>query len=233
MTMQTYAIAWRNGQPYSNTFDDVYFSSDNGFAETNYVFIDSNRLSQRWAALSAPSFHIIETGFGTALNCMCAIRLWLNTAPSQATLRITSIEKYPISAEDMRQALALWPDLTALAPQFLEQYAQLNTGLNQFDLADGRVNIQLWIGDVSEVLPQLNQACDAWFLDGFAPAKNPEMWQPALFAQMARLSKPNTSFATFTSAGAVKRGLQAAGFTVHKKAGFGRKREMLYGQMPT
>jgi tRNA 5-methylaminomethyl-2-thiouridine biosynthesis bifunctional protein len=233
MTTDTFTIAWRNGQPYSNTFDDVYFSSDDGLAETQYVFIDGNQLQQRWTNLSAQDFHIIETGFGTGLNCMCAANLWLKLAPPQAVLHITSIEKYPLSLPDMQQALAMWPDLTALTPQFLAQYTHLKAGLNVLDLAQGRVKLELWIGDVVQVLPKLNQGCDAWFLDGFAPAKNPEMWQPALFTHMARLSKPSTTFATFTSASAVRKGLQATGFSVHKKAGFGRKREMLYGEMAT
>lgn len=229
MTTDTYAIAWRNGQPYSNTFDDVYFSTDNGLAETQYVFMESNQLPQRWQALSADRFSIIETGFGTGLNCLCAADLWLKLAPAAAVLHITSIEKYPLSAIDMAQAHALWPDLTRISPQFLAQYTALQAGENTFTLADGRVILTLWVGDVADVLPQLPPPCDAWFLDGFAPAKNPDMWQADLFSEMARLSTAGSTFATFTSAGMVKRGLQAAGFHVHKKAGYGRKREMLYG----
>lgn len=229
MTTDTYAIAWRDGQPYSKTFDDVYFSTDDGLAETHYVFMESNQLPQRWQALSVDRFRIIETGFGTGLNCLCAANLWLKLAPAYAVLHITSIEKYPLSALDMAQAHALWPDLTLISPQFLAQYTPLQAGKNTITLADGRVILTLWVGDVAEVLPQLQSPCDAWFLDGFAPAKNPDMWQADLFSEMARLSIAGTTFATFTSAGMVKRGLQAAGFHVHKKTGYGRKREMLHG----
>ena len=227
------ALDWRNGQPYSRIFEDVYFSSDDGWAETQHVFIDGNQLPQRWQMLDYASFSIIETGFGTGLNFWCAVLAWLQHAPQPATLHFTSIEKYPLSLAEMQQALTLWPDLTTFVPQFLAHYATLQAGLNRWLLLDGRVELSLWVGDVLEVLPPLHQACDAWFLDGFAPAKNPEMWQPAVYAQMARLSNNRTTFATFTSAGMVRRGLMQAGFQVRKQVGFGRKREMLLGSYPT
>ncbi|HEY0562408.1 MAG TPA: tRNA (5-methylaminomethyl-2-thiouridine)(34)-methyltransferase MnmD, partial [Methylophilus sp.] len=123
----------------------------------------------------------------------------------------------------------LWPDLGVESQALLEQYQALPAGLHRLHLFDGKITLSLLIGDVLDTLPQLNAKVDAWFLDGFAPAKNPDMWQAPLFAQMARLSNTSATFATFTSAGVVKRGLAAAGFNVCKASGYGRKREMLYG----
>ena len=221
-------IEWRNGQPYSASFDDVYFSTDNGLLETEYVFIQGNDLSRKWQQLDVPSFHIIETGFGTGLNFLCAANHWLTHAPPSATMHYTSVEKYPLSLPDMQQALQTWPQLKPIADELLGQYAALlSTGTIR--LCNKRIQLQLLCGDASACLAECDSKADAWFLDGFAPAKNPDMWQAALFEQMARLSHSQTSFATFTSAGAVRRGLTAAGFVVSKRAGFGKKREMIFG----
>lgn len=221
-------LEWRDGQPYSATFGDVYFSSDNGLLETEYVFIQGNDLSARWQSLNTASFQIIETGFGTGLNFLCAVKTWLAHAPESATLHYTSVEKYPLSLADMQQALCYWPELQNIADELLTQYTTLLSA-GSISLCGKRIHLHLMCGDASACLAQVNSKADAWFLDGFAPAKNPDMWQAALFEQMARLSHTQTSFATFTSAGTVRRGLAAAGFQVNKKPGFGRKREMIFG----
>lgn len=223
-----------DGQPFSSHFDDVYFSRDSGLAETRHVFLQHNQLEQRWAALpSGAQFCITETGFGTGLNFLCAWQLWDQLAPADARLHFVSCEKYPLSSTDLQRALALWPELQPWADLLLAQYTDLAAGWQHFSLAGGRVTLTLLIGDVLETLPQLDAPVDAWFLDGFAPAKNPDMWQPALYEQMARLSRPGTTLATFTSVGDVRRGLQAAGFSMRKVRGFGRKRDMLCGQLDT
>jgi tRNA 5-methylaminomethyl-2-thiouridine biosynthesis bifunctional protein len=235
------SIEWRDGQPFAATFQDVYFSSDNGLLETDHVFLQSNDLSARWQQLPAPLFTIAETGFGTGLNFLCAVNLWLKTSPLQACLHFISVEKYPLSADDIKTALQLWPELHQLSEPFINGYAYLLQGNESVMLFDDRVKLTLLIGDATLRLKELNlrdtnlaiasnQAINAWFLDGFSPAKNPEMWQGALFTQMALLSDEETTFATFTSAGEVRRNLMAAGFIVKKRAGFGKKREMLYGQ---
>ena len=222
-------IEWRDGQPYASAFKDVYFSSDNGLLETEYVFIQGNELLTRWQAPENKRFTIIETGFGTGLNFLCACKNWLENAPENAVLHFISVEKYPLSTVDMYKAMQHWPELKSIADALLAQYETLlNTGLAA--LFTHRIQLQVMFGDATDCLKQLNNKADAWFLDGFAPAKNPDMWQAALFEQMARLSHSQTSFATFTSAGAVRRGLAAAGFVVNKKAGFGKKREMIFGR---
>lgn len=223
-------LEWRDNQPYASSFQDVYFSSDNGLAETDYVFLQGNHLSERWLSLKTSTFTIIETGFGTGLNFLCAVQRWLEHAPTNAVLHFYSIEKYPLTLEHMRQALLYWPQLNAISQPFLTQYEHFLSSLSTMTLFNERVKLYLLIGDVSEQLEQVQQQADAWFLDGFAPSKNPEMWQTTLFTQMASLSNRDTTLATFTSAGDVRRGLLAAGFAVNKRAGFGKKREMLHGQ---
>lgn len=226
-------IEWRHGQPYALAFDDVYFSTDNGLLETDYVFLQGNDLARRWQALQTQNFTIAETGFGSGLNFLCAAQLWLASAPATARLHFISVEKYPLSLADITQALQLWPALAALSAPLLKQYVQLLNGMPGVMLYEQRIKLTVLIADASAGLQQLASsampAIDAWFLDGFAPARNPAMWHPALFAQMAALSTPTTTFATFSSAGIVRRGLTAAGFSVSKKPGFGKKREMLFG----
>ncbi len=228
-------IDWHDGVPYSRQFGDVYFSSDSGLNETQHVFLAHNQLEKRWQGLQSGHFTIAETGFGTGLNFLCAWRLWDNCAPPTARLHFISMEKHPLTHADITQALSLWPQLARQRDQLLAQYRFLTDGFHRLVFDDGRITLTLLIGDVNDMLPQLaaNLAAnkiDAWFLDGFVPAKNPEMWQQSLFNNMARLSHAETTFATFTSAGEVRRSLEKAGFAVNKVAGFGRKREMLCGQ---
>ena len=230
MTSKHAQLDWQDGQPYSAHYGDVYFSRDSGLNETRHVFLAQNHLQQRWQSLTKDHFTITETGFGTGLNFLCAWQLWKQAAPATAWLNFVSTEKYPLTHADLAQALNLWPELAEQRDQLLLQYQWLSPGWHRLQFDEGRVTLTLLIGDARETLPLLRANVDAWFLDGFAPAKNPEMWQQALFDNMARLSHAETTFATFTSSGEVRRGLQAAGFEVKKVAGFGRKREMLVGQ---
>lgn len=235
-------IEWRNGQPYASAFDDVYFSTDNGLLETDYVFLQGNDLANRWQHLSTPmstqTFTIAETGFGTGLNFLCAAQLWLATAPKNAILHYISTEKYPLNVQDFTAALQLWPTLSPLSTPLLNGYENMLNHAERYINAEAcifmgnRIQLSLLIGDATACFSTLdakNTNIDAWFLDGFSPAKNPDMWQAALFNEMARLSSKASTFATFTSAGAVRRGLMASGFEVTKRTGFGKKREMLIG----
>ncbi len=239
-------IVWKQDQPCSQVFDDVYFSSDNGLQETDYVFLQGNDLQNRWQHLDSDHFTIAETGFGTGLNFLAATQLWLKTAPPQAVLHYISTEKYPLNLTDMAKALQLWDELAEISAPLLTNYTELLLGNKKpIFLFNNRIQLTVLIGDsidsyrktTAQIYPQMPNSShqttlpiDAWFLDGFAPSKNPEMWQPALFENMARLSNTKTTFATFTSAGEVRRSLMQAGFAVHKRAGFGKKREMSYGK---
>ena len=232
-------IEWReDGQPLSRAFDDVYFSSASGLEETRYVFLQQNHLPARWQALAGgATFTIGETGFGTGLNFLASWALWETTAPTDARLHFISVEKYPLHPQDLQRALQLWPQLSEYAEQLRAQYPPfLAAGVHRLQF--GQVTLTLVIGEASAAFASLRQEqasfdrlVDAWFLDGFAPAKNPAMWSPELFENIAALSKPAATFATFTCAGLVKRGLKEVGFTLEKVPGFGRKREMLRGEL--
>ena len=230
MTTNQAQLEWHDNQPYSSLYGDVYFSSDCGLAETEHVFLKHNQLAERWHSLTKNVFTIAETGFGTGLNFLCAWDLWKKTAPSSASLHFISTEKYPLTKQDLAKALSLWPSLAEFSLPLIASYNSPAQGWHRLVFDEGRVTLTLLIGEVNENLPQLKAEVDTWFLDGFSPAKNLEMWSPELFQTMARLSHQDSTFATFTSAGDVKRGLQAAGFEVLKAKGFGKKREMLCGR---
>ncbi|PPA05882.1 bifunctional tRNA (5-methylaminomethyl-2-thiouridine)(34)-methyltransferase MnmD/FAD-dependent 5-carboxymethylaminomethyl-2-thiouridine(34) oxidoreductase MnmC [Pseudomonas sp. MWU12-2312b] len=219
------------GRPYSRVFDDVYFSDKSGLDETRYVFIEQNRLAERFAALPQGGRLVIgETGFGTGLNFLCAWQVFEQHAAADARLHFVSVEKYPLSPADLQRALALWPELKPFSDQLLAQYVAIHQGFQRLTLANGRVTLTLLIGDALEQLPQLDARIDAWFLDGFAPAKNPDMWTAELFAELARLAAPGSTISTFTSTGWVRRLLNAAGFKMKRTPGIGHKWEILRGE---
>ncbi len=229
--------------PTSEVYGDVYFSVDDGAAESDYVFLQHNQLAQRFSELKdSPEtlFTIVETGFGTGLNFTLCLKLWQASGLKKARLKYISIEKHPLRLMDLKRAARQWPELSATAEQWLVCYPPIFPGMYTCPI---RNNIQLclFFGDIDEGLAELKESLhpqhqqrsafiDAWFLDGFAPSKNPEMWRPSLFKAMADLSHNESTFATFTAAGLVKRGLRDAGFAVEKVPGFGRKREMLKGK---
>jgi len=224
-------IDWDNGTPRNQEHGDIYFSSDGGMAETEYVFLQSNQLPQRWSKQDQAHFTIAETGFGTGLNFLCTLKHWLATAPPNARLNYISVEKHPLSQTDLQRAISSWPELSEYSAELLEHYPPLVHGLHQRQLFNGRVTLTLLFGDACAMLTDIDAAVDAWYLDGFAPSKNPGMWTPELFKQIARLTRPNGSFATFTAAGIVRRGLKTEGFEVKTQPGFGRKRDMSVGRL--
>jgi tRNA 5-methylaminomethyl-2-thiouridine biosynthesis bifunctional protein len=228
-------LDWRDGLPFSRHFGDVYFSADSGLEETRHVFLRGNRLPERFAALSPDDcFTLGETGFGTGLNFLCARELFEQLAPAGTTLDFLSVEKFPLTDDDLRAALALWPALHTSAEQLLQVWRRRVPGWNRWSF--GRVRLTLLLSDISDALPEVQDGIvDAWFLDGFSPAKNPEMWRPEVLSDLARISRKGATLATYTSAGWVRRGLQQAGFAVESVPGFGRKHEMLrgsFGQTP-
>ena len=227
--MQFAKLEWINNQPYSLDFNDIYFNSENGLQDTEYVFIEHNQLKTRFSSLQKESFTVVETGFGTGLNFLTVATHWLALAPKHAQLRYISIEKFPLTLADLGRAHDLWPQLAVISNELLQDYTHIKAGINLYSLAGGRIQLALHADDIAVVLPLISQKADAWLLDGFAPAKNAEMWSRNVFEHIANLSQNNTTFATFTSASTVRRGLQTAGFKVKKQAGFGIKREMLSG----
>ncbi|WP_404376920.1 bifunctional tRNA (5-methylaminomethyl-2-thiouridine)(34)-methyltransferase MnmD/FAD-dependent 5-carboxymethylaminomethyl-2-thiouridine(34) oxidoreductase MnmC [Vreelandella aquamarina] len=222
-------LTWNDTSPHSDAFDDVYFSREDGRAETEHVFLGANQLPERFAAWrEARAFVIGETGFGTGLNMLCAWACFEQHAHEGARLHLLSTEKFPLGREALARALSAWPSLAGYSQVLCELWPEAVSGVHRLHLSE-RVTLDLHFGDTTERLSLLDGQVDAWFLDGFAPSKNPDMWQPELFEAMAARSRPGATFATFTCAGIVKRGLKAAGFHWKKVPGFGRKREMLAG----
>ncbi len=230
--LQHAQIDWDDqGRPHSRQYDDVYFAKNEGTDETRHVFLDQTGLAQRFANLPAHACLVIgETGFGTGMNFFCAWQLFAEQAPSEARLHFVSVEKYPLEPDDLARAVRLWPELAAFSEPLLAQYVAVHPGFQQFTFDHGRVTLTLLVGDVLEQLPLLDAPVDVWFLDGFAPAKNPDMWTPELFAQLARLSRPGTALGTFTTTGWVRRGLIEAGFRMKKVPGIGKKWEVMSGE---
>ena len=227
-----------SGTPVADHFDDVYFSNDSGIDETQHVFVAGNDLAERWQQWRNPTFVIAETGFGTGLNFLVAMRAFnefraANPDHPLKRLYFITTEKFPLPQQDMQRALEAFPALKDEAQALASLYPMGLEGCHRLHFDNHSTTLDLWIGDVHDLLPQwhspVNGLIDAWFLDGFAPSKNPDMWTDALFSQMARLSKTGTTFGTFTAAGIVKRGLAGVGFTIKKRNGFGRKRDMLTG----
>ncbi len=222
-------ITWRaDGSPQSTRFEDIYFSSEDGLAETAHVFLQGNHLPDAWA--NRAHFTIGELGFGTGLNFLATWARWQETRSPDQHLNFVSVEGFPLSAEQLSQALEKWPSLAPLAAELLARYPAPHVGTHLLHLPDN-VSLTLCEDGAFPALSQLEAQVDAWFLDGFSPASNPDMWSEAVLSEVARLSRAGTTFATFTAAGAVRRGLAAQGFDVQKVKGFGRKREMLVGRM--
>lgn len=214
-----------DGQPRSRLYGDVYFSAEDGLAEARAVFLAGCGLPQAWAGRDR--FTVGELGFGTGLNVLALIELWARTRPPGGRLNVFSVEAHPIAVPDARRALSHWPELEALAARLIAQWPGQARGLHRAEFPDLGVTLDVAVADVAEALAGWSGPADAWFLDGFAPARNPAMWSDAVLALVAARSASGAVAATFTVAGQVRRGLAAAGFAVAKAPGFGRKRERL------
>ncbi len=217
--------------PISKQFGDVYFSKDNGLLETRHVFLNGNDLSERLANLKDfEYFRVGETGFGTGLNILALWQLWQQVRPNnQSHLHAISVEKFPLSKADLIRVLNVWDELKPLAEQLIEQYPLPIAGCHRLTFPKERFSIDLWLGDAQEIFPSMakTKAVNAWFLDGFAPSCNPDMWEQNVLNNIVRLSGYGTTFASFSVAGILKRGLKAHGIDISRPRGFGHKREML------
>ena len=227
-------LEWdESGTPCSLQFDDYYFSTDGGLDETRYIFLEHNNLEDRFRSLAQQTtpktFVIAETGFGTGLNLLAVCQLWDKyLSESNHTLEFISTEKFPLTHKDMTRALTTWPELKPWADALTENYPKMCTGFQKVIISD-QISVILALGDASESFSKMVAGVDAWFLDGFSPSKNPEIWTSELFAQIQRLSHKETTYATFTAARVVRDLLSGNGFSVTKDKGFGVKREMVYG----
>ncbi|HEY2662209.1 MAG TPA: tRNA (5-methylaminomethyl-2-thiouridine)(34)-methyltransferase MnmD [Caulobacteraceae bacterium] len=219
-------VIWdETGAPRSRLFDDVYFSATDGLAESRAVFLQGCGLPQAWRGRRR--FVVGELGFGSGLNIVALLDLWARTREPGARLNIFSIEAHPMTAADAARVLGAWPELAGLAAQLTRRWPRRAGGFHRLDFDEIGASLDLAVLDAAEALSAWNGAADAWFLDGFSPAANPGMWSDAVLAGVGRRSAPGARIATFTVAGAVRRGLAAQGFAVDKRPGFGRKRERL------
>ncbi len=218
-------LRWDGGVPVSTRFADAYHSRADGLAEKRHVFLDGNDLPTSWPG--AERFRIAELGFGSGLSILAAWQLWRRIAAPGAVLEAISFERWPLGRDDMARALGRWPELAEPAAALLARW----TGrADRLDLPG--LQLDLVIGDTRATVPRWQGAADAWFLDGFVPARNPEMWEPALLRAVFERTAPGGTVATYSAAGDVRRGLEAAGFRVERRRGFGAKREMLRGSRP-
>lgn len=223
MTDQRARIEWRDGVPIAQAFDDPYYSLDNGVAETQHVFLAGNDLPARFGG----DFLIAELGFGTGLNLLVTWAAWDN-AGRPGTLSFTSFEAFPMAIDDMAEALGHFEELKPYAEALLAKWTPES---GKVALPDGPT-LEVITGDARVTVPTWDKCADAWFLDGFSPAKNPELWEPELLAAVANHTKPGGTAATYSAAGAVRKALSGAGFEVTRVPGFGRKRHMTRVRMP-
>lgn len=230
-TPQTEAVLdWHDGDmPYSRAFDDHFYCRSDGRLECGHVFLAGNGLPDRWQR-KAP-FRIAELGFGTGLNLCETWRQWRGTAPEGASLHFTSFERFPMARADIARALAHWPEIEHERTILTDKWPDASAGRVEIDLAPG-VRLTVVCGAALESLGNETTPFDAWFLDGFAPARNPDMWSAELMAAVFRLTVPGGRFGTYAAAGFVRRNLAAAGFVVERRPGFAGKREMLCGERP-
>jgi len=216
------------GTPYSQAFGDVYHSAEGGAAQARHVFIGGNDLPGRWRCRD--NFTIIETGFGLGLNFLETWRAYADDPQAAARLHFISTEKFPLSCDGLAKAHACWPEHAERSRELLATWPLPLAGFHRLHLARGRITLTLLLGDAMEMLQQLVARADAFYLDGFSPALNPQMWSAELFAQLARLAAPEATLATWSVSAMVKDGLKTTGFRLTKRAGYASKREMLTGK---
>ncbi|WP_431605582.1 FAD-dependent 5-carboxymethylaminomethyl-2-thiouridine(34) oxidoreductase MnmC [Acinetobacter johnsonii] len=233
--IQTADLEWQQidgiDVPVSKQFGDVYFSKDNGLLETRHVFLNGNDLSERLSNLQPfEYFSVGETGFGTGLNILALWQLWQQVRPNNHShLHAISVEKFPLSKTDLIRALNVWPELKPIADQLIAQYPHLIAGCHRLSFPEERFSLDLWLGDAHDVFPSMAKTSrvNAWFLDGFAPACNPDIWEEQVLNHIVRLSGIGTTFSSFSVAGVLKRGLTQHGISISRPRGYKHKREML------
>lgn len=220
-------LEWRDGLPWSRRYGDVYHSRHGAVGQARHVFLEGNALPARFAALGdGQAFTVGETGFGTGLAFLCAWQAFAALAPAGARLHFVSTELHPLDAPDLERIHGAWPGLAREAQALRSALGALPSGWHRMHFHGGRVLLTLLAGDARHTLAELDATVDAWFLDGFAPDRNPEMWSGETMAMVSSLSRPGTTAATWSSAGAVRRALESAGFDVQRAPGFAGKREM-------
>ena len=229
MPLQTATLIHRDdGTPYSPVFGDVYHSADGGLAQARAVFLAGNGLPQRWAGQRL--FSLLETGFGIGINFLATWQAWRGDPARCGRLHYFSIEKHPLTLADLAACHAQMPEVAALAAELRAQWPLPLPGWQRLCFDGGRVVLTLLFDDVAQALADIDARFDAVYLDGFAPARNPQMWDHKVFHHCARLAAPGTTLATYTAARNVRDGLAAAHFYCERQPGHGRKRHRLVAE---
>jgi len=218
-------LEFRDGVPYSAAYGDIYHTADGGAGQARHVFLQGCGLPQAWAHRAR--FVVLETGFGTGLNFLSTWAAWRDDPARPGRLHFLSVEKHPFGAGDLARLHAQWPEWTRLSGELRANWPMPTPGFHRVALDGGRVQLTLMLGEAADCLPQIEAGVDAFYLDGFAPDRNADLWQPGLFDELARLANPGAMAATYTVAATVREGLGRAGFACEKRAGYGRKRHCL------
>jgi tRNA 5-methylaminomethyl-2-thiouridine biosynthesis bifunctional protein len=219
-----------DGIPWSEKYGDVYHSSDGGLAQARHVFLAGNALPQRWRGREL--FVVLETGFGLGLNFLATWQAWRDDPQRCSRLHFVSVEQHPFGRDDLATLHHRWPELAPLAALLQTAWPPLASGFHRLSLEAGRVTLTLLLGDASAMLARLTARADVFYLDGFAPAKNPEMWSPTLLRELTRLAAAEATLATWSVAAAVRDVLSVAGWQIEMRPGFAAKRDMLVGRLP-
>lgn len=222
-------LDWEGLVPRSRQFADVYFSRTDGLAESRHVFLAGNGLPHRWQ--QRDTFCVAELGFGTGLNFLATWEAWRNSQPLGARLHFISMECYPLDRQSLARSHRAWPHLASFAAILRACWPLPEHGLHIRELDGGRVRLLLLFGDAREMLPRLHARVDAWYLDGFSPARNPQLWEKSLLQTVAARTVTGGTVATYSAAGWVRRNLQEVGFRMTRCQGFAGKREMLSGHL--
>jgi tRNA 5-methylaminomethyl-2-thiouridine biosynthesis bifunctional protein len=217
------------GTPWSPIYADIYHSADGGLAQARHVFLGGNDLPRRWGGREC--FTIFETGFGLGLNFLATWQAWRADPQRSTRLHFVSVEQHPFTRADLTRAHQAWPELAAQAAQLQAAWPPLTAGAHRLSLDDDQVTLSLYFGDATRLVRKLRVGADAIYLDGFAPAKNPAMWDANLLKAVSRLCAPGASLATWSVASDIRDALRAQRWTLEKRPGFGHKREMLCGQL--
>jgi tRNA U34 5-methylaminomethyl-2-thiouridine-forming methyltransferase MnmC len=220
-------IEWHDGDmPYSQAFGDHFYCRTDGRLECGHVFLGGNGLPQGWQGRA--SYAIGELGFGTGLNFCETWRQWKLSRQVAATLHFTSFELYPMRAAEIDRALSHWPEIDSERQALVVAWPDEPSATVELAL-DGQTRLSVVCGLALDGVRAVKKGFDAWYLDGFAPSRNGDMWSSELMRLVFEKTVPGGSFATYAAAGFVRRNLQAAGFSVERRPGFAGKREMLCG----
>lgn len=222
-------IVWRQeSSPYSVAYDDIYFSAQDGLAESRAVFLEGNNLPGAWS--KRRTFRVAELGFGLARNFCAAASLWRETSTEDQWLSYIGIEASPVFARDIQQALSPWNELSDVVAALTQVYPDASSGRHVLEMPNFRVNLTLFFEDAATAIQKIEEPVDCWFLDGFAPAKNPNLYDSVMIHAVAEHSQPGTTLATYSAASSLRRALEENNFKVKKCPGFGLKRERITAQ---